>query len=976
MSTRAVFFLVGLMCSFIGFAIAQEPNVVPTPVEPVTKEKALPRNDVTKSEAVKTSETDTGHTQDSDTNSVFQWPMIVGWALAAISVIIVVWQQLKLRRHAKERQLGVNEANWQSEQERVVLESETHQDLYTSALKEELGAVRMLGSPDIPNIPVKLLDTFVSLNISTTWRSELRFDPDYNCIRNPEEGRAFNPDEVMRLAFANDRMLLIVGDPGSGKTTLVNYYVMCCLERDHEKLGFDRAPLPMYVPIRDIQCSEDGSLCLPAALTRWSSRHGLSIPDGSFRDWLRQESTLILLDGLDEIGNLETRKRICAGIDELAAGLSKARFVITSRWTGYRKAEGVELGFKHIRADIKDFSLEQQAQFLQKWFNAAFMEEPAIVAGDLDESHTRKQNRAAQHAQQIIEFLAMDENKAVRELAAVPLLLQIIAVLWKEREVRFHVRSELFQAAIKYLLDFRDRRRGLVPLMPAESALRVLCPIALWMQRDLQTDEAPGIQVHQHMQEVINTLDSGIIADAFCRNLCDRAGLIGDYGRDHYIFRHKSFREYLSGLQLVREAERTPKLMKDIVTHLGDDWWEETLRFFIAEADDRLFDGFMDALFRSDTSKDLDPKSQKLLRMMIGDARQRRIDSLVKCLNDGRFGDNKKRYILDCLKTVGNEAALAAIREFQKTERGTDAARVAQEIAIESTVIKDGVVVQKTKHIITPQADLFTKLPSSFNNPCELGAEYLLIPKGSSVYKEGGEEKQVEDLYFARYPVTNKRYRRFIQYLAGGGSELWRVLPLKRFKEQFDRHLRRTRGFSDYLKKEAGELHHVLQSGYDEDRRFNDDDQPVVGVTWYAAVTYCFWLSQLDNAVRGEGDEGMVYRLPTEIEWQWAASRGKRTYPWGNEPPDEKWANYGGNVDATTPVGSYPKGATPEGLMDMAGNVWEWMANKHSEGQPYISLRGGSWFFYGVRLRCAARNRGSPVSWLSDVGFRVVRSQS
>ncbi|MEO6391036.1 MAG: formylglycine-generating enzyme family protein [Pyrinomonadaceae bacterium] len=158
---------------------------------------------------------------------------------------------------------------------------------------------------------------------------------------------------------------------------------------------------------------------------------------------------------------------------------------------------------------------------------------------------------------------------------------------------------------------------------------------------------------------------------------------------------------------------------------------------------------------------------------------------------------------------------------------------------------------------------------------------------------------------------------------------------------------------------------------------------PVVNVSWYAAVAYCQWSGK---------------RLPTEAEWEWAASGGSsgRAYPWGNDPVDPKRANYAGSkFGTTTPVGSYP--ANGYGLHDMAGNVWEFLAD---EWGPYgaaaqtnpvaggnfivdrnyltvISrrvIRGGSWGGGPINLRVTYRDSHPPEGAKDFVGFRCARS--
>lgn len=129
--------------------------------------------------------------------------------------------------------------------------------------------------------------------------------------------------------------------------------------------------------------------------------------------------------------------------------------------------------------------------------------------------------------------------------------------------------------------------------------------------------------------------------------------------------------------------------------------------------------------------------------------------------------------------------------------------------------------------------------------------------------------------------------------------------------------------------------------------------------------------------------------MPTEAQWE-KACRGEdgRTYPWGSQAPTGALANFGDIVDDTTPVGSYPSGASPYGALDMSGNVWEWTADWYDrdyyswspsnpqgpEDGDYRTLRGGAWNFSARGVRCADRFRNVPHFRVGIGGFRVVWS--
>ena len=908
----------------------------------------------------------------------FDWSANMGWIVAVVALLWVIYQYFRRKKDIKTEKLAELEAGEEFEEKKKTEVARTAEERYRDTLRGELGFIGIFGSPDFRSLPVSLADTFVSLRVSPGPEGEYRLDPKKKS-RVPDEERYPTPAAVMARAFKQYHLLLVIGDPGSGKTTLLKYYVLCCLDRQHRDLGFKREILPMFLPLRDLLFKGRRPVSLPHNLAAWSAKHNLEIPPRQFDEWLHHQKTLVLLDGLDEVGDVAQRRAVCDWIKDACSGFSRARFVVTSRRTGYRKRDCIELECPHLRADVLDFSPDQQREFLNKWFRASYLNEFPGDSLPPGVWKNRQEQKAADKARTIIGFLERPGNKGLRELSGIPMLLQIMAIVWKEREYLPHSRSALYDSSINYLLGYRDQWRKIDPLLPVDQARRLVEPTALWMQEELQDDEAAKDQMHRYMEAILEKFREPPSAEKFCANLRDRAGLIADCGEDHYMFRHKTFREFLAAAHLVQKAPGQGRA-EALARHVGDDWWDEALRFFMGRVDGQLFARFITAFFDAHTGKKLDDRKHALLLDLVRESPEIDTESLVTILHRDDLDDRQLHCLMDCFKATGKEEAFHAIRDADKSDWSEDNRSRADDIVAEFLKVEE-VAAERSVPV-----DLFEERPRSFRNPFEDNVEYILIPGNTYTYSVSEKEVTVPDMYFCKYPVTNKRYRRFMAYLAGEEKELARVLPLDLFSPK----LRTFAGsIKDFIKESGKQPEEWLKGfAYYDDRRFNGPDQPVVGITWYAARAYCFWLSCLEAAQQGDFKNrdidtlSSIYRLPNEWEWEWAAAGREpdgslREYPWPKikGKPTPELANYDKNVGATTPVGRYPEGATPEGLMDMAGNVWEWMENWYDKDEDWRALRGGSWIVDEDYLRCSARDYDDPHFRNFYIGFRVVRCQ-
>jgi formylglycine-generating enzyme required for sulfatase activity len=230
--------------------------------------------------------------------------------------------------------------------------------------------------------------------------------------------------------------------------------------------------------------------------------------------------------------------------------------------------------------------------------------------------------------------------------------------------------------------------------------------------------------------------------------------------------------------------------------------------------------------------------------------------------------------------------------------------------------------------------------------------EWIRIPKGpvQITYIGAVSPFHVPEFEISKYPITNAQFRLFIE-ASGYEEKRW-------WTEAGWNENQREKWISPRLWT---------------NKKWNGDIEPVVGITWYEAVAFCNWLSEVTRE---------KIMLPSEQQWQRAAQGGENIdYPWGGDWDKNRCNNGEVGIGKTTPVTQFEiKGDSIYGVCDMSGNVWEWCITTWESGRETIEgsqgrvLRGGSFSGFAPNLRCTNRRRSDSNYTGTGVGFRIIKS--
>ena len=794
-------------------------------------------------------------------------------------------------------------------------------DLYLSNLFERYRYLDFKGMGANDRLPLRLplLEMYVPLKARVetpegeTWE-RLRL-----AGRRPTEeeteaiGRHVSEPRPILELLGKNAGLIILGDPGAGKTTFLKYLAISLATGEGEALGL-KARLPVLLPLSayaNALAEED--VRLDRFIARYAEERGVNVPLGPLLEQsFRKGEVLLLLDGLDEVRDPGLRntvvERVVRDCYSAHRGVGN-RIILTSRIVGYRevrpRAEGL------AECTLVDFEDEEIKAFVDKW--------TAAVERAASEDTALASQEAERERGELLD--ATQRNQGVRSLAANPLLLTILAVMKRQGVTLPERRVELYQTYIETLLRSWNLVRSLAGRSSRDldlaETLKVLAPLALWMHRT-----SPGIglvkewELHRELERIFQERGSDDPEKATRRFLEDvrgHAALLLDRGGRQYGFIHLTFQEYLAAVALAQLGQQEIQPVVDqLAEHVGESTWREVSLLTV---------GYLGIVQKRDQAA----------------------SAVVESLIAGKPGPPGEAVVL-AGRTVA-DAGTAGV---------TSACRQKVVTALHTTLRSERVPAQLRVEAGRVLADLGDPRPAVLAVDamefCQIPAGPFLMGSADADERARYEEKprhEVDLPYefsIGKHPVTVSQFRQYLGASQREPEDFGSLLgPLNAPVVRVNWH--EAQGFCTWLTerwRKAG----TIRSG------------------WRVALP-----SEAEWEKAARGTDGLIYPWgetadPERGGYDETGVWGRCAigcFPLGASP-------YGceemsGNVWEWTRslYGDYPYPAV--------GRDREWKEGLSVFGRSY-TLRGGS-YDYGL-VRCAARNRGVPSRRYAYVGFRVV----
>jgi predicted NACHT family NTPase len=477
----------------------------------------------------------------------------------------------------------------------------------------------------------ELLDIFVVPKVTeraSTFTQNLLHKPPENLKESQKElwleKQKLSERKRRRLIPVNEilntarRRVVLLGDPGIGKTMIMRYFALQVCKQNEAAIGLPASKdwVPLLVNIKDWAENCDRPLTEQVRHFAENTLH-VKLPQDCLDNWINGK-VLLLLDGLDEVVKESTRSQLIEKIKCFLSGKSETWVVITSRRSGYRPAYFGTEAYLHF--ELAPFNETQIQEFVKHWYER------------------RYKNNAAKTQEMISSFRgALENNNQIQELAKTPLLLTMMVLIYQPESKLPKNRLELYSCVVDTLLkswdlDGKGKSYGEIKYLDRDDDLRwVMAQLAHWihtqeektttllekisfcpvLKRVLETFQHRFIlpisnasatlenktfekkDLTNQLSKIIKHRCSGVAnnnqaakgeAERFVKFVRDRTGLLNEYGRDQYRFVHRTFQEYLTAEAIFEDAADDLKIVFNVIReYLHRPHWREVLLFLVSQ---------------------------------------------------------------------------------------------------------------------------------------------------------------------------------------------------------------------------------------------------------------------------------------------------------------------------------------------------------------------------------------------------------